>query len=89
MKQRGLLVDELEVLETLRDVATIAIVVGGVRYAHVAYNEGDGGKLIISAFHFLIAGFMYSITFDSMAHFTDVDLAGNFSGYVNYNEYDL
>ena len=64
MKQRGLLSGELEVLGDLKAVATIAVVVGGIRYAHLTYNEGSTGNIIICALHFLIAGFMYSITFD-------------------------
>ena len=87
-KQGRFSTGELEVLEDLKAVATIAVVVG-IRYAHLAYNEGNAGKLIISALHFLIAGFMYSITFDTMVNSTDLDISGNFSDFVNHNDYDL
>ena len=89
MKQQRFSAGELEVLEDLKAVATIAVVVGGIRYAHLAYNEGDARKLILCALHFLIAGFLCSITFDTMIHSTDIDISGNFSGYEDPNVYDL
>lgn len=87
MKQRSLLSGELEVLGDLKAVANIAAVVGGIRYAHLAYTEGSVRNIIICALHFLITGFMYSIIFDIVAHSTELDILGNFSEFANHNDY--